>query len=83
MHVEGPERLPVESDASPGGLLEPVEQAQEGGLARAAGADDRRRCGLVDVITDTVEDPMTVTFQDHTVEGERLSLQHPVSVSAG
>lgn len=45
-------------------------------IARASGTEDRSRGGLVDVITEPLEDSMTVTVQDRTLEGERLSPDH-------
>ena len=46
----------LKGDGAAGGLLQQVQAPQEGGLARAGGADDGHLLALVDVLVDALED---------------------------
>jgi hypothetical protein len=50
--------LPFEEDGAAGRLVEPVEEAEEGGLARAAGTDKGDDISLIDVDGHVVDDSL-------------------------
>src|SRR5687768_5963633 len=68
---DGARILAVDADLAGGRLDEPIDHAQQRGLARARGADDGRDLPVADGETDAVDNP-----ELEIILGERVELDH-------